>query len=286
MKKRIHLLLPGLLFILLTCFFIPFAGKSQTNSGTVPALPLIIAHRGGAQEFTENTIGAFNRALKLGAEGIETDLRLTRDGELAIYHDEKIGRVEKIDDPQLRLPIADLTFAELTKATLPPVGEDPGGERVPRLDDVLKKTNAGLLNIELKRGVRFEEMVDQTIIALKKYPQLDRVVLEAPDIATATKLRNVIGPQLKLHINPGYDESVSYDSSLRRVLAFKPHSISVSYRKLSWEIVDLAHRAGVQVWVWTVNDETIAQAMMLLGVDAIKTDIPTKLLKLRQQQRK
>ena len=66
---------------------------------------------------------------------------------------------------------------------------------------------------------------------------------------------------------------------MKRVIAFKPHSLSVSYKKLSWEIVDLAHKAGVEVWVWTVDQPAIAQAMALLGVDAIKTDLPTTMLK-------
>ena len=61
---------------------------------------------------------------------------------------------------------------------------------------------------------------------------------------------------------------------------FRPHSISVSYKKLSQEIIELAHKAGVEVWVWTVDSADIAQAMRLLGVDAIKTDKPTMLIDL------
>jgi glycerophosphoryl diester phosphodiesterase len=93
-------------------------------------------------------------------------------------------------------------------------------------------------------------------------------------------LRSALGPSLKLHINPGYDSSLSYDASVKNVLAFRPHSLSVSYKKLSWEIVDLAHKAGVEVWVWTVDTPEVAKAMALLGVDAIKTDLPTTMLEV------
>ncbi len=71
-----------------------------------------------------------------------------------------------------------------------------------------------------------------------------------------------------------------YSQALERVLKFKPHSVSVSFKKLSREIVEFAHKAGVEVWVWTVNSLDISQAIALLGVDAIKTDQPTSLLSL------
>ena len=252
--------------------------KAQSDNGA--RRPLVIAHRGGAMETTENTIAAFERAGRIGSDGIETDLRLTRDGVVVIYHDERFGRVEGLAAGQRTRLISDMTYGELSAQTLIPVGEDTGGRRVPTLEDLLASVKTGLLNIELKRGERFDELVDKTIAALKSFQGLDRVVLEPPDLKTAEKLRAALGPRLKLHINPGYDGTVAYSQSLERVLKFKPHSISVSYKKMSREIAELAHKAGVEVWVWTVDSTDIAEAMRILGADAIKTDKPTMLLKL------
>lgn len=242
--------------------------------------PAVIAHRGGAKEFTENTIEAFQRASKIGAAGSETDIRLTKDGEVVIYHDDNVGRVEGIPLGQPKPLVAEVTYAELKAKPLKPVGEDQGGRHAPTFKAVLDQVSSGLLNVELKRCPRFEELVEKTIVILKNHPALERVVLEAPDLATAQKLREGLGSQVKLHINPGYDSSVPYEIAVKKVLAFKPHSLSISYKKLSWEIVELAHQAGVEVWVWTVDDPGIAQAAALLGADAIKTDTPTKLLEL------
>lgn len=242
--------------------------------------PLVIAHRGGAVESTENTIAAFERAIQLGAAGIETDLRLTRDGIVVIYHDEKYGRVEGLVQHERTRYVSDMTYAELSAATLVPVGEDKGGRRVPTLGDLLGSLKTGLLNIEIKRGARLDELVQNTIAALKDFRELDRIVLEPPDLKTAEKLRSALGPRLKLHINPGYDRDVPFSVSLERVLRFKPHSISVSYKKMSREIAELAHGAGVEVWVWTVDAPDIAEAMRILGADAIKTDRPQLLLEL------
>jgi glycerophosphoryl diester phosphodiesterase len=242
--------------------------------------PLVIAHRGGAQESTENTIGAFQRAVKIGAAGIETDIRLTRDGVIVVYHDEYFGRVEGLSERQRTRRVSDLTYSELAASTLIPVGDDNGSRHVPTLDDLLANVKSVLLNIELKRCARFDELVNKTINTLKHFREVDRVVLETPDLATAEKVRAALGPRLKLHINPGYDDKVPYSEALERVLKFKPHSISVSYKKLSKEIVELAHESGVEVWVWTVNNPDIAQAMALLGVDAVKTDAPSLLKEL------
>lgn len=251
---------------------------AQNSAPPHTRTPKIIAHRGGALETTENTIAAFQRAGRIGAQGIETDIRLTRDGVVVVYHDERQGRVEGGAVDQTSPLISDLTYAQLTQKTLKPVGDDHGGRHVPTLNDLLREVKTGLLNIELKRCDRFDELVDKTIEIIRQSPAINRVVLEPPDVATATKLRNAFGSSLKLHINPGYDSSQAYDASVKNVLAFKPHSLSVSYKKVSWEIVDLAHKAGVEVWVWTVDSPEIAKAMALLGVDAIKTDSPTKML--------
>lgn len=271
-QKRIHTAHLTLLFVAL--IFVVSTALAQAHA------PRVIAHRGGSKESTENTIGAFQRAGKIGAAGIETDVRLTRDGVVVIYHDDRFGRVEGLPVTTKSPLISDLTYAELTAQTLKPVGEDTGGRRVPTLQDLLSTVKTGLLNIELKRCARFDELVEKVAALLKDYAEVDRVVLEAPDLKTAEKLRAALGPRLKLHINPGYDTSTDYETALKKVLAFKPHSLSVSYKKLSWEVVDLAHRAGVEVWVWTVDTPEIAQAVALLGADAIKTDKPTLLLGL------
>jgi len=269
-------------FFVVLCVLVALSDFS--GSAQVAALksrsghPLIIAHRGGAKESTENTILTFQRAIRIGADGIETDIRLTKDGIVIIYHDDKWGRVEGgvVGD---RL-ISDMPFSEIASHNLSPVGDDRGGRRVPTLTEALKALDHGLLNIELKSCARFDELVDKTIDTIRNFKDIDRVVLEAPDLKTSRKLREALGPNLKLHINPGYNRDATYEDSLAEVLKFKPHSISVSYKKLSYDIVDQAHKAGVEVWVWTVDSPEIAQAMTLLGVDAIKTDVPSTMLKL------
>ncbi|HXG64292.1 MAG TPA: glycerophosphodiester phosphodiesterase family protein [Blastocatellia bacterium] len=261
------------------------AAAAPQHGGAPPATlrgnrTMVIAHRGGAREATENTIAAFQRALRLGAEGIETDLRLTRDGVVVLYHDDRFGRVEGLPAPQRTRLISDMTYAELSATPLLRVGEGDGDSRVPTLDQALAAIGSGVLNIEIKRGARFDELVNKTIATLKGFPDLDRVVLEPPDLKTAEKLREAFGPRLKLHINPEAAGAVPFEAAVEQVLKLRPHSISVHYKRLSLEIVETAHKAGTEVWVWTVDSPEVAQAMRLLGVDAIKTDRPKMMLDL------
>jgi glycerophosphoryl diester phosphodiesterase len=261
------------------------AAQSGTN-GRKPVVSraMVIAHRGGAKETTENTIAAFQRAIRLGASGVETDVRLTRDGVVVIYHDERFGRVEGLAPAQRTRLVSDMTYKELSAQTLVPVGEDTGGRRVPTLADLLTDVKSGLLNIEIKRGARFDDLVDRVIEQLRRFSELDRIVLEPPDLKTAEKIRHAL-PTIKLHINPAYDGTVPFNESLERVLRFRPHSISVNYKKVSLELIELAHRAGVEVWTWTVDDPETALALLLLGVDAIKTDRPRAMLDMARNLR-
>ena len=282
--SRTYRMLPILIAGILAAAFLLPGGKpseADASDGSGPdSRPLIIAHRGGSLESTENTIGAFQRAFKIGADGIETDIRLTRDGMVVVYHDEFFGRVEGLPTAQRTRLVSDMTFAELTAQTLIPVGEDTGGRHVPMLTDLLSQVHGGLLNIELKRCAKFDDLVKKTIEILKGYPDRDHIVLETPDLETAKKVRKALGPRLKLHINPEYDQTVPLRDTLKELLKFKPHSVSISYKLLARDMVDIVHRAGVEVWVWTVNDKEVAQHMRELGVDAIKTDRPTDLMKL------
>src|SRR5437588_5474729 len=247
------------------------SSASQAAAPTAPrSKPLIIAHRGGAMESTENTIAAFQRAFRIGADGIETDIRLTRDGVVVVYHDDYFGRVEGLPQAQRTRLVSDMTYAELTAQTLIPVGEDTGGRRVPTLNDLLAQVHGPRLNIELKRCARFDDLVKKTVAILKGYAELDRIVLEAPDLDTAKKLRKALGQRLKLHINREYDHTVPLRDSLKELLKFKPHSLSISYKLLARDMVENAHRAGVEVWVWTVNDSAVAERMREFGVDASK----------------
>src|SRR5512132_1687256 len=105
--RRLAAVILAWLPMLLIASLLSPPAAAQTHSNRQP---LIIAHRGGALESTENTIAAFQRAFRIGADGIETDIRLTRDGTVVVYHDETFGRVEGLPKAQRTRLISDMTY--------------------------------------------------------------------------------------------------------------------------------------------------------------------------------
>ncbi|MFL6274904.1 MAG: glycerophosphodiester phosphodiesterase [Blastocatellia bacterium] len=286
---------------------------------------LIIAHRGGANEAPENTLLAFRRALRLGVDGIETDVRLTRDGKLVLYHDARPGRVESgrrdttcdlsellevfqsepqvVGDRQALVEttlalvqnlvgdtstplVSDLTYSELLAKRNACVEKDFGGPAVLTLGDLFGQVPSGLIDLDIKPCKQLDELITEIIGVLRGVCDLDRVIVEPPDLASAQRLRAALGPRLKLQIKMlGLDFTGDSAAALERALALKPHSLSVPYSMVTGQLVERAHRMGVQVWAWTVDAQPAAHQMERLGVDAIKTDSPSALIKRHSASR-
>src|SRR5476649_875366 len=101
--------------------------------------PLVLAHRGGSALAPENTIAAFDNGLALGADGLELDVHLSRDGVVVVHHDVRLDRTTT-----LRGPIAERTAAELRGADVPTLAEVLGRYRDPRIIIEMKVNSAEL----------------------------------------------------------------------------------------------------------------------------------------------
>lgn len=129
-------------------------------------LPMQIAHRGGASERPENTLAAFENAVKVGAQMLELDVHLTRDGHVVVLHDEDLARVTGKQEK-----IQDLRLEDLPKLlrNLPPSVFDPEGKSVqfdqdcsiPTLREVFQRFPNVWVNIDVKSRERVPEIVDK-----------------------------------------------------------------------------------------------------------------------------
>jgi glycerophosphoryl diester phosphodiesterase len=214
------------------------------------------AHRGSPDAglgVRENTLEAFFRARQLGADGVELDVRMTRDGALAVHHDAVIAGVGAV--------------CELEAAQLPGF--------VPLLPAVLEACAGLTVNIEIKNlpgepGFDAEEGLAREVVALVTASGRTSVVVVSsfwPDTLVAVR---EAGPELAtgLLVTRWFEPTEAVDAAVARGCTALHPSIDL----VSAALVDQAHDAGLSVAVWTVNDRDRIGAMAELGVDTVITD--------------
>lgn len=237
---------------------------------------LLIGHRGASRNAPENTLAAFELAWQEGADGIEADFRLTRDGRVVCLHDAGTGRTAGVD-----LLVADSTLAELKQLD---VGAWKGarwrGERIPSLEEILERFPAGkLLFIELKSGPEIIAPLRQ-ILATGGVPagQLRLLVF---DVQLVARLKQQL-PGVRVCLNQDYRwewSSRSWSPSQEEILSTLEQSgadglSSRAHALLDGQFVAELRRRGQEIHVWTVDLARCAGHYRSLGVDSIMTNRP------------
>ncbi len=209
---------------------------------------VIIGHR-GADGLPENTIPSFERALEQGADGFELDVRKSGDGQLVVVHGSVVG-------PHSVQSTAFEEFRDL--------GD---GFQIPLFEDVLrqfgKKT---FMDIELKTG-GFEE---EAVALIKKRAKVSKMMVSGFDTDSLNKVHELC-PELRLGFiyNRTQVEESRHNSPIDVVIP--------QFRLASRELITDVHDEELQVYAWTVNEESEMNRLISLGVDGMITDQPAKL---------
>jgi glycerophosphoryl diester phosphodiesterase len=244
--------------------------------------PIPFAHRGGAGLFPENTNVAFEGALALGFRYIETDLHLTRDGAWVCFHDDSVDRVTNGSGPVSRYTRAELQALDAGYRFSPDGGGFPyrgQGARVLTLEEALALHPHLRLNLEIKPDrPELARALLEEIDRLDAYSRVlvasahDRVTrafrrLAAGGVATSAGVRGIIAFWLAVR------------SRLQRLGVFPFDALQVPLSHYGLTVVDrrfveAAHRHGLKVHVWTVDEPEPMRYLAGLGVDGIMTDRP------------
>jgi glycerophosphoryl diester phosphodiesterase len=222
--------------------------------------PLVFAHRGGSALAPENTLAAFDNGLRLGADGLELDVHLARDGAVVVHHDETLERTTT-----LRGPIAARTAAELERAD------------VPALATVLARYRDARIIVEMKTNT--PALAAAVVDAVRRADALDRVCLGAFELRVLRAAR-ALEPRLATSAARAEVRWALYRSwarwPVRRVAyaGYQVPEVAGSTRVVSPRFVADARRAGLGVQVWTVDTEQDARRLLAWGVDALITDRP------------
>ena len=243
-------------------------------------MPIIYAHRGGAALRPENTIAAFDHGIACGAEGLEFDVHLSKDGVVIVHHDDTLerttnsrGRVADYTADELRRVDAGCTFTN-GNGGHPFRGQQIG---IPTLREVLRRYPSARLIIELKVGG--STLAERVIDDVRAADALDRVALGSfyPEALLAARRYE---PAIATGAAKEETRWALYRSWLGLTLGATPYR---EFQVPEWSgltpivtrrFVDAAHRAGIPVKVWTVNSVADMRRLLSKGVDALITDRP------------
>lgn len=244
--------------------------------------PQVFAHRGGAALRPENTIAAFDHGVSLGADGIELDVHLSRDGVVVVHHDTTLDRTTDRHGPLAALTAAELARVDAGYHFVPRghAGSPPfrgAGVGIPTLRDVLHRYRDISIIVELK--VNEPALAHRTIDEVRSASALDRVSLGS--FGTRV-LRAARAYEPRIHTGSSREETrlALYRSWCRWPVrnppfdAYQVPEIAGTTRVVSRRFVEDAHRRGIAVQVWTVDAEPDINRLLDWGVDGIISDRP------------
>ncbi len=229
--------------------------------------PIPFAHRGGTSEAPENTMPAFEHAVSLGYRYLETDVHLSADGVLMAFHDPDLTRTCGVERS-----IADMTAAELAEVRV------DGRAPIPLMSELLDRFPTVRFNIDCKSDAAAGPLA----ALIRRYAAIDRVCLGAFSHARLHKLRTLLGDQVLSCMSPqevatlrltgrvgGSADRVA-QVPVRYGAATGPTGVTV----VTERFVRNAHRRGIPVHVWTIDDTDEMHRLLDMGVDGIMTDRP------------
>jgi glycerophosphoryl diester phosphodiesterase len=232
--------------------------------------PVAIAHRGGAAEHPENTMAAFEHAVKLGYRCIETDIRATRDGVAVVFHDENVDRLTEHTGP-----LAARDWAGLEDVRI------DGTEPIPRLDDLL----GAWPDLRLVIDPKSDDVVTPLIEALRRTNARERVCIGS---FSAKRLRRArthapgctsCSPAevVRLRTASWGVPAGRLAADCAQVPTHQPLFAGLSIPVVDAAFLRAAHARGMPVQVWTVDDDGEMERLLDLGADGIMSDRVTAL---------
>ena len=243
------------------------------------ARPLVFAHRGGSALAPENTIAAFDNGLSLGADGLELDVHLSRDGVVVVHHDRLLDRTTNLGGP-----IAAATSGALARAdaghhfqrdgAFPFRGRQIG---VPMLAEVLARYRDVRIIVELK--VNSEDLARAVVDVVRAAGASDRVCVGSFSLRALRAVRR-LDPSIATSAAREEVRWALYRSKVRWPISRAPYGgyqvpeSAGRTRVVSPRFIRDAHRAGLHVQIWTVDAEDDARRLLGWGADALITDRP------------
>ena len=287
--KKIFSILLGVLLLTLI-YFVTFSKKAENSAyySFFLSTPLVIAHQGGDGVWPGNTLYAFQNAVELGVDIIETDIRQTKDGVLVVSHDETVDNKSNGTGRVVDLTLAELKTLDAAYNWSPPDSSDfpyrGQGITYPTLEEVFLAFPDMRYNIDMKQSeppiynalcdlIRKHNMQDKVVAASFSHATITAFRKICPEVTTSgdeTETRNFVFMNLA-YLGRLYSPNFN---------AFQVPTKSSGITIMTPHFVRAAHERNLRVDVWTIDDPIEMERLINMGADGIITDRPDLLMEL------
>jgi glycerophosphoryl diester phosphodiesterase len=237
---------------------LPLRQRLQRERGRV----WVVGHRGAMGHCPENTMACFERGLELGADWIELDVHLSRDGALMVIHDETLERTTNGSGY-----VRDHTWAELRQL-------DAGsGQSIPTLDEVLAWAHGAgtIVDIEIKNAPVYYDGIEEAVVAsVNRADMVERVIVISFDHASVKRVKR-LDDRLATGVLYGCRPT---DAGVGLARAADAEAVLPHWAYVTPDDVATAHAAGLSVAPWATSDPPTLRHLIACGVDAIGTNHP------------
>ncbi len=240
-----------------------------------------MAHRGDANQAPENTVEAMRGALETGVDTLETDVRLTKDGHLILFHDDDLKRTTGVEGTVRELTLDELRQIDLGHTFSPDGTHFPcrgKGLRVVTIQEAFERFPDTRFNIDIKDDDKAAPAV--LAEAIKEYEHQNSIVIASFIPSTLERFREIM-PSVPTSAHPSEVRRFLIATRLRAVgivcrgISYRVLQVPVKYgsvQVVSLRFVEEAHKRNLAIHVWTINDSETMEWLIDLGLDGIFTD--------------
>ncbi len=225
------------------------------------------AHRGASEYSPENTISAFALGLEQGANGIETDVRISSDGVLYLFHDEELDRVTDSSGP-----VKNLSFEELRRVKVFGASRSFAPDKIPSLAEFLNFVKGK--DVQLAIEIKQEGIEERLIKAIAPHDISQRAVITSFHFSSIEKVSNLGGFRV------GYLVRELSDEVTRRLSSINGYQICPNVRDISKDSVERLKGKGFSVRAWGIKTLQEMERAYHSGVDGMTVNFPDKLHRL------
>lgn len=236
---------------------------------------IVFAHRGDSSNYPENTMLSFEKAIEIGANGIELDVHKTKDNKLVIIHDEDIERTFKGHGKVCNFTLKELKdfknrktiFSENMKCIIPTLEE---------VMDLIKDKEGIVLNIELKTDIiNYDKIEEDVIKIIEEYSMENRIILSSFNYESIRKCKE-INPNIKTGMLYHYKLS----DPVNKAKKINADAIHPNSELVTKELIEESHKNNIKVNSYTINSPTIMRKFSKWNIDGMFTDYPEILLEV------